>query len=60
MDTWSLTKKPQLFSGKKKAFSTNGAVLTGGLHVEECKLINIYHLVQSASPIDQTLQHKTR
>ena len=32
-------------SGKKTAFSTNGAVTTGGYHVEECELIHSYLLV---------------
>jgi hypothetical protein len=35
---------------KKKAFSINGAGLTGGQHAEECKLIHSYLLVQSSSP----------
>jgi hypothetical protein len=36
---------------KKKALtiSTNGAGSTGGQHVEECKLIHSYLLVQSSS-----------
>jgi hypothetical protein len=34
-------------SGKKIAFSTNGAGTTGGCHVEECKLIHFYLLVQA-------------
>jgi hypothetical protein len=42
MVTWSLTKKPKPYTGKKKAFSTNGADLTGSLHVEECKLTHFY------------------
>jgi hypothetical protein len=32
---------------KKTAFSTNGAGTTGSYHVEECKLIHSYPLVQS-------------
>ena len=35
---------------KKTAFSTNGAGSTGSYHVEECKLIHSYLLVQSSSP----------
>ena len=35
MDTWSLTKKPKIYNGKKKASSINGAGLTGCLYVEE-------------------------
>ena len=31
--------------GKKIAFSTNGAGSTGGLHIEEWKLINSYLLI---------------
>jgi hypothetical protein len=34
---------------KKTAFSINGAGSTGGYHVEECKLIHSYLLVQSSS-----------
>jgi hypothetical protein len=38
-------------AGKKViAFSTNGAVSTGSLHVDECKLIHIYLLAQSSNP----------
>jgi hypothetical protein len=37
-------------SGKKTAFSTNDAGLTGGQNVEECKSIHSYLLVQSSSP----------
>jgi hypothetical protein len=37
-------------SGKKKAFSTNGGGSTDGQHVEECKMIHFYLLVQSSSP----------
>jgi hypothetical protein len=35
---------------EKEVSSTNGAGLPGCLHVEERKLIHIYHLVQSSSP----------
>ena len=35
--------------GKKKAFSTNCAGTTGSYHVEECKLIHSYILVQCSS-----------
>ena len=47
METWSSTKKTKPYNGKKKAFSTNGADQTGGLHVKECKLIHIYYLVKN-------------
>jgi hypothetical protein len=36
-DTWSLTKKPKINNGKKKASSINGAGLAGYLYVEEWK-----------------------
>jgi hypothetical protein len=32
--------------GKRAAFLTNGAGFTGGQHVEECKSIHSYLLVQ--------------
>jgi hypothetical protein len=32
-----LTKELKPSSGKKTAFSTNGADSTGGQHIEECK-----------------------
>jgi hypothetical protein len=35
MITWSLTKDLKPYSGKKTAFSTNGAGSTGGYHAEE-------------------------
>jgi hypothetical protein len=48
-------------NGKTKtAFSTNGAGTTGGYHVEECKLIHSYLLVQNSSLRDQGTAHKTR
>jgi hypothetical protein len=31
--------------GKKAAFSKNGSGSSGGLHIEECKLIHPYFLV---------------
>jgi hypothetical protein len=43
-------KGAKTISGKKTAFSTNGAGSTGSQHVEECKLIHSYLLVQSSSP----------
>ena len=36
-DTWSLTKKPKIYNGKKKASSINCASLTGCLYVEKWK-----------------------
>ena len=50
MDTWSLTKEPKPYGGEMKASLTNEAALTGGLHIEECKLVHICQLVQSSSP----------
>jgi hypothetical protein len=44
---WTRELKPS--SGKKRTFSTNGAGTTGSYHVEECKLIHSYLLVQSLS-----------
>ena len=44
-----LTKKPEIYNGKKKASSTNGAFLTGCLCVEEYKQIHIYHSAQKSS-----------
>jgi hypothetical protein len=42
MVTSSLIKELKPSSGKKTAFSTNGAVSTVAQHVEECKLIHSY------------------
>jgi len=38
MVTWSLTKKPKPYSGKRTVFSTNGAGQTGGL---QCRRMQI-------------------
>ena len=46
-------KKSKPHNGTK---STNGVSLTGCLHVEECKQINIYNLTK----VDQRPQNKTR
>ena len=46
--TWNMARKLKMMengSGKKTAFSTNGAGTTGGYHVEECELIHFYLLV---------------
>jgi hypothetical protein len=37
MVTLSLTREQKPSSGKRTAFSTNGAGTTGGYHVEECE-----------------------
>jgi hypothetical protein len=44
-----LTKEVKPSSGRKTAFTTNGAGTTGGYHVEECKLIHSYFLIQCSS-----------
>jgi hypothetical protein len=41
-----LTRELKPSSGKKTAFSTNGAGSTSGYHVEECESIHSYLLVQ--------------
>jgi hypothetical protein len=46
-------------SGKKTAFSTNGAGTNGSHHVEECELIHSYLLVLRSSLHDQGTPHKT-
>ena len=60
MNTLFLTKKPKPYNGKMKASSTNGAGLTGGLHVEECKYIHIITLHKTQVHVDQRPQHKPR
>ena len=45
---------------KKTAFSTISAGSTGSQHVEECKLIHSYLLVQRSSPRGSRNPHKTR
>jgi hypothetical protein len=45
-----LIKKPKPHSGRNNASLTNGAGLTGRLHVEECKLIHIYNPACSSNP----------
>jgi hypothetical protein len=54
MDSLFWTKKAKPHNGKKKkkrneSSSTNGTVLTGYLHVEECKYTHIYHPAQNSS-----------
>jgi hypothetical protein len=60
MVIWHLTKKPKSFSGKKTAYSTNDAGSSSGWHVEECKLIHSYLLVQHSSTSGSGPPHKTR
>jgi hypothetical protein len=43
-----LTRELKPSGGRKPAFSTKGASTTGGFHVEACKLIHSYLLVQSS------------
>jgi hypothetical protein len=45
MVTRPLTRELKLSCGKKTILSTNGAGITGGYHVEGCKLIHSYLLV---------------
>jgi hypothetical protein len=44
-------KESKTIQWKETAFSINGAGSTGSYHLEECKLINSYLLLQSSSPI---------
>ena len=46
MDTWTLTKKPNIYNRKMKVSSINGADLTGSQYVEKWKLIHICHFAQ--------------
>jgi hypothetical protein len=43
-----LTREKKTSSGKKTAFSTNGAGTTDSYHVEECELIHSYILCTKA------------
>jgi hypothetical protein len=43
-------KEAKTIQWKKSAFSTNGVGSTGSQHVEKCKLIHSYLLVQSSYP----------
>ena len=45
-----MTRELKPSSGKKTVFLTNGAGSTGSQHVEKCKSIHSYLLVQSSSP----------
>ena len=49
-----------LSSGKNKAFSIHDAGSTGSQHVEECKWILSYRLVQSSSPSGSRTSTKTQ
>jgi len=51
-----LTKVLKPTSGKRIAFSTNGAQSTEGWHVEECESIHSFYPVQ----VDQVPPHKMR
>ena len=55
-----ITRELKPSSGKKTAFSTNGAGTTGGYHVDECKLIHSYLLVLRSNLVDSGTPHKTR
>ena len=60
MDTGSLTNKPNIYNGKKKISSTNGAGLTDYLYVEKMKIDPYFHLAQSSSPSGSRTSTKTR
>jgi hypothetical protein len=45
---------------KKTNFSTNGAGLTGGYHIEECKLTNSISLYKAQFKFNQGTPHKIR
>jgi hypothetical protein len=65
VDQWNKTEDPEMnphtyghlvfdkgaetTSGKKTTYSTNGAGSTGSYHVEECKLIHSYLLLQRSN-----------
>jgi hypothetical protein len=49
MVTGSLTRELKPLSGKKTAFSTDGAGRTGGYHVDETELIHYYLLVLTSN-----------
>jgi hypothetical protein len=44
-----MTRELKPYTGKKTAFSTNGAGTTGSYHVEECEWIHSYLLVLRAN-----------
>ena len=63
---WFLTKKAKPYKKKKKKkrkekkrASTNGAVLTGCLYVEECKQIHIYLPTEHSSPSESNISTQT-
>ena len=53
-----MTRDLKPSSGKKTAFSTNGAGTTGGYHVEECELIHSYLLVLRSKTLIKELHIK--
>ena len=52
LNTWFLTKKQKkpISNGKKKAYLTNGAGITGYQYADEWKYIHIYHHAQNSGP----------
>ena len=54
---WSLDKGAKIISGKKSAFSTNGAGSTGGQYVEESILISLH---KAQVQVDQEPPQKSR
>jgi hypothetical protein len=53
-----LTKELKPSSGKKTAFLTNDAGSIGSYHVEECKLIHFYLLVQGSDALLKPKRHE--
>jgi hypothetical protein len=49
----------KIYNEKDRASSTNGAGLTGHLHVGKCKYIHIYHPTQNKSEKGPKPQCKT-
>ena len=55
-----MTRELKPSSGKKTAFSTNGAGTTGSYHIEECELSHSYFLYEHQVYVDQSPPHKTK
>ena len=61
METWSLIKKPKIYNEKKKkAFSINGAGLTGSQYIEKENRSIFVTLHKTQVQVDQGPPHKTR
>jgi len=55
MNTWSLTKKPKIYNGKKKGSLINGSGLTGSLYIKKCFISVTLHKAQVQ--VDQGPKH---